>query len=80
MCDFQSFCGAVRGWLRTETVLDPALAAVTDLLAQRDPAGGQWFECEVRHIAARADDTHAVLGAQALLEIWEASQARRELA
>jgi hypothetical protein len=70
MNDFQQFCGAVRAWLCDAPQLDPALAAANDLLARRGGRGGQWFECEVSHVAAHADDLHAVLGARALLELW----------
>ena len=70
MSDFQAFCAAVRHWLASEHQLDPTLVAAADLLARRDRCGSQWFECEVSHIAARADDMHAALGAQVLLEIW----------
>jgi hypothetical protein len=65
----------VRAWLISARRLDPALAAASDLLARRDARGGQWFECEVSHIAAHADDLHAVLGARALLELWQHSSA-----
>jgi hypothetical protein len=80
MSDFQAFCSAVRRWLASENLLDPSLAAAVDLLARRDPRGGQWFECEVSHIAARADDMHAAFGAQVLLEIWSATGVRPERA
>lgn len=70
MTDFQQFCGLVCDWLIAAPVLDPGLAAAADLLLRRELRAGQWFECEIRHIAAQADDLHAVLGARALLELW----------
>jgi hypothetical protein len=77
MSEFQRFCSAVDLWLTDPAVLDPALAAVADLLARRDPSSGPWFECEVRYLAAHAEDLHAVLGAATLLELWQTSVASR---
>jgi hypothetical protein len=88
MCDhsaarsqsFQVFCDALGQGLVLTPLLDVGLVAMTDLLARRRSGPGQWFECEVRHILRTADDTHAVLGARVLLDLWASTQRRSERA
>jgi hypothetical protein len=75
MSDFPSFCGAVRASLKDAPFLDPAMAAAADLLARRDKSAGQWFECEISHLARQTDDLHSALGARALLNLWSAAVA-----
>jgi hypothetical protein len=63
--EFPAFCAAVRTWLRDATCLDPALAAVADLVE-----GTAFAEAELTLLVADAADTHATLGASALLGLW----------
>jgi hypothetical protein len=88
MCDhtdarsqsFQTFCDALGQSLVLTPMLDVGLVAMTDLLARRRAGRGQWFECEVQHLVRTADDTHAVLGARVLLDLWTQTQRRPERA
>lgn len=73
---FTTFCVALRAWLRDSPFLDPPLAAAVELLDSRDTSSGLvWFECEVTHIAWKAEDMHAALGAGVILSLWNAKRA-----
>ncbi len=63
--EFPTFCEAVRTWLADAVCLDPALAAVADLIETRTFA-----DEELASLVSGAADTHAVLGASALLSLW----------
>jgi hypothetical protein len=66
--EFPAFCEAVRTWLDDAACLDPALAAVADLVER---TSGELMPAEqVADLAADAADIHSVLGASALLSLW----------
>lgn len=69
--EFPSFCEAVRAWLHGAVCLDPALAAVADLVERTSPDITLRAEQQVASLAGEAADMHAVLGASALLSLWD---------
>jgi hypothetical protein len=68
--EFPSFCEAVRAWLHGAECLDPALAAVADLVEQTSQDMRLTGEEHLAYLAGEAADMHAVLGATALLSLW----------
>ncbi|MDQ6672334.1 MAG: hypothetical protein M3069_16580 [Chloroflexota bacterium] len=60
--EFPVFCEAVRTWVRDGVCLDPALAALANLVE-----GPALAEEELARLVSDATDTHAALGADALL-------------
>jgi hypothetical protein len=63
--EFVAFCHAVQSWLRDAPSPDPSLAAVADLVETLGLS-----EEELHGAVADAADTHAALGASALLSLW----------
>jgi hypothetical protein len=63
--EFPAFCDAVRTWLRDSVCLDPSLAAVADIVDRV-----AFDDEDLSHLIADAADTHAALGASALLSLW----------
>ncbi len=67
--DFDAFRAAALEWLVTAPTLDPPLAAAADVL-RAAPS-----ERQMRDMARDTNDSHAALGATALLELWQAATA-----
>jgi hypothetical protein len=68
--EFPAFCEAVRTWLAEAAGLDPALAAVADLVEALSGTGEPIAEAHLARVASDAADLHGLLGASTLLSLW----------